>query len=118
VDHIKPHEGDERLLWDSDNWQCLCHWHHTQKTWRERLGMVITWPQNNRHWVVTACPGTTTDGLTERYPQFSIDIVAGSVYRGHAHAKRAEATWCVLEVPEDERHKNAFDVFMDAMAGS
>jgi len=24
VDHIKPHEGDYDLFWDSSNWQALC----------------------------------------------------------------------------------------------
>jgi 5-methylcytosine-specific restriction endonuclease McrA len=28
VDHIVPHRGDERLFWDSDNWQSLCKTHH------------------------------------------------------------------------------------------
>lgn len=35
VDHIVPHRGDERLFWDEDNWQPLCHKHHSQKTRRE-----------------------------------------------------------------------------------
>lgn len=24
VDHIVPHEGDQKLFWNSDNWQALC----------------------------------------------------------------------------------------------
>lgn len=28
VDHIKPHNGDMSLFWDSDNWQPLCKWCH------------------------------------------------------------------------------------------
>ncbi|UXN61724.1 HNH endonuclease signature motif containing protein [Phyllobacterium zundukense] len=24
VDHIRPHKGDDRLFWDSRNWQPLC----------------------------------------------------------------------------------------------
>ncbi len=24
VDHVVPHEGDQRLFWDEDNWQALC----------------------------------------------------------------------------------------------
>lgn len=34
VDHIKPHKGDQELLWDRDNWQSLCkpcHDRHKQK---------------------------------------------------------------------------------------
>jgi 5-methylcytosine-specific restriction protein A len=32
VDHIKPHEGDERLFWDDSNWQALCKCCHDKKT--------------------------------------------------------------------------------------
>lgn len=28
VDHIIPHEGDQSLFWDMDNWQSLCKPHH------------------------------------------------------------------------------------------
>lgn len=35
VDHIIPHRGDQRLFWDQNNWQALCHSHHSQKTARE-----------------------------------------------------------------------------------
>ena len=35
VDHIKPHRGDERLLWDENNFQALCKACHDRKTWRE-----------------------------------------------------------------------------------
>ena len=28
VDHVKPHRGDQRLFWDSTNWQSLCATHH------------------------------------------------------------------------------------------
>ena len=24
VDHIVPHEGDQTMFWDEDNWQALC----------------------------------------------------------------------------------------------
>lgn len=24
LDHIKPHDGDQTLFWDADNWQSLC----------------------------------------------------------------------------------------------
>lgn len=34
VDHIVPHRGNKKLFWDSDNWQPLCHSHHSQKTRR------------------------------------------------------------------------------------
>ena len=32
VDHIKPHRGDDRLMWDEDNWQALCKKCHDKKT--------------------------------------------------------------------------------------
>ena len=35
VDHIKPHQGDERLFWDESNWQALCKHHHDKKTAKE-----------------------------------------------------------------------------------
>src|SRR5262245_36295681 len=28
VDHIVPHRGDARLMWDQSNLQPLCRWHH------------------------------------------------------------------------------------------
>lgn len=35
VDHIKPHQGDEELFWDQNNWQSLCKHCHDQKTVKE-----------------------------------------------------------------------------------
>ena len=35
VDHIKPHQGDEELFWDQNNWQSLCKQCHDQKTAKE-----------------------------------------------------------------------------------
>ncbi len=35
VDHIIPHRGDQKLFWDTDNWQALCHSCHSKKTGRE-----------------------------------------------------------------------------------
>jgi 5-methylcytosine-specific restriction protein A len=32
VDHIIAHRGDPNLFWDQDNWQALCHRHHSMKT--------------------------------------------------------------------------------------
>jgi 5-methylcytosine-specific restriction protein A len=32
VDHIIPHQGDEGLFWDRDNWQALCRSCHSRKT--------------------------------------------------------------------------------------
>lgn len=28
VDHIIPHRGDQKLFWDTGNWQSLCKPHH------------------------------------------------------------------------------------------
>lgn len=35
VDHIVPHEGNERLFWDESNWQSLCATHHSSDKQRE-----------------------------------------------------------------------------------
>lgn len=32
VDHIQPHRGDKRLMWDEANWQPLCKRCHDKKT--------------------------------------------------------------------------------------
>ena len=37
VDHIIPHGGNERLMWDQDNWQALCLSHHGRKSRAEQL---------------------------------------------------------------------------------
>ena len=43
VDHIVPHRGDPALFWDEDNWQALCHRHHSVKTRREDHCPVYTY---------------------------------------------------------------------------
>ncbi|WP_276946606.1 HNH endonuclease signature motif containing protein [Haematobacter massiliensis] len=35
VDHVRPHRGDARLMWDQTNWQALCTPCHSRKTARE-----------------------------------------------------------------------------------
>lgn len=35
VDHVIPHRGDARLMWDRRNWQPLCRPCHSRKTARE-----------------------------------------------------------------------------------
>ena len=29
TDHVIPHRGDRALLWDRNNWQPSCGWHHS-----------------------------------------------------------------------------------------
>lgn len=42
VDHVVPHKGDQRLFWDTANWQALCKPHHDRTKQRmEKLGVVI-----------------------------------------------------------------------------
>lgn len=42
VDHIKPHRGDQVLMWDQDNWQSLCASHHNSTKQRaERRGYQV-----------------------------------------------------------------------------
>lgn len=39
VDHIVPHKGDQRLMWDEANWQPLCKLHHdSDKQKQEKAG--------------------------------------------------------------------------------
>ncbi len=41
VDHIKPHRGDERLFWDTNNWQPMCKpCHDGAKQAFERSGKI------------------------------------------------------------------------------
>jgi len=35
VDHIIATKGDSVLFWDENNWQALCHYHHSVKTAKE-----------------------------------------------------------------------------------
>jgi len=35
VDHIVPHDGDDKLFWRRSNWQALCKRCHSAKTRRE-----------------------------------------------------------------------------------
>jgi 5-methylcytosine-specific restriction enzyme A len=35
VDHVVPHRGDQRLFWDTSNWQGLCKPCHDAKTARD-----------------------------------------------------------------------------------
>ena len=32
VDHIEPHKRDQRLFWDTSNWQSMCKPCHDSKT--------------------------------------------------------------------------------------
>lgn len=41
VDHIVPHRGDQKLFWDSSNWQGLCKLHHDSTKQREELGATV-----------------------------------------------------------------------------
>lgn len=43
VDHITPHRGDERLMWDEMNWQTLCASCHSKKTATEDGGFGREW---------------------------------------------------------------------------
>jgi len=41
VDHIIPHRGDQKLFWDTANWQALCKPHHDRDKQREERGSVV-----------------------------------------------------------------------------
>ncbi len=41
VDHIEPHKGDQRLMWNKLNWQPLCaHCHNSHKQSQDRTGVL------------------------------------------------------------------------------
>lgn len=57
VDHIKPHCNDQKLFWDTNNWQSLCKVHHDSTKQRiERRGHEIGCDENgipldqHHHW--------------------------------------------------------------------
>ena len=59
VDHIIPHQGDQRLFWDTENWQSLCKLHHdSAKKREEKKGHMIGCEANGtpldplHHWNV------------------------------------------------------------------
>jgi len=55
VDHIKPHKGDPTLIYDWDNLQTLCKFHHdSHKQSEEKRGYSVKigkdgWPEDERH---------------------------------------------------------------------
>ncbi len=55
VDHIKPHRGDQKLFWDTANWQALCKpCHDSHKQQIERIGYSTEvgadgWPTDPQH---------------------------------------------------------------------
>ena len=59
VDHIVPHNGDQKLFWDRKNWQPLCKvCHDSHKQRLEKSGAVVGcdargFPiDSNHHWRV------------------------------------------------------------------
>ena len=41
VDHVIPHKGDQRLFWDTGNWQALCKRCHDSTKQIEEHGRII-----------------------------------------------------------------------------
>ena len=41
VDHVEPHRGNPRLMWDAINLQTLCHSCHSHKTGHEKQGKIL-----------------------------------------------------------------------------
>ena len=39
VDHIYPHQGNQKLFWDENNWQALCKRCHDRKTRTEDMSI-------------------------------------------------------------------------------
>jgi hypothetical protein len=57
VDHIVPHKGDQKIFWDSTNWQALCkQCHDSFKQRYEKSGTIAGCDTNgipldpNHHW--------------------------------------------------------------------
>lgn len=49
VDHRIPHRGDQKLFWDTNNWQPLCKPHHDRtKQVQEKSGIVKGTDANGR----------------------------------------------------------------------
>lgn len=55
VDHIIPHRGDQKLFWDTANWQSLCKPHHDAakqvedtKGFSSEVGLD-GWPIDQKH---------------------------------------------------------------------
>lgn len=58
VDHIVPHRGDQKLFWDTSNWQALCkQCHDSDKQRLEKSGTVAGCDLSgipidpNHHWL-------------------------------------------------------------------
>lgn len=72
VDHVIPHEGDQKLFWDRSNWQSLCKPCHdstkrlmeNDKTARHRVG-IDGWPEGVSYQQGTAHK-ITAEYLRER----------------------------------------------------
>lgn len=45
VDHVVPHKGDQRLFWDTSNWQPLCTTCHGRKTATQDSGFARRRPR-------------------------------------------------------------------------
>jgi 5-methylcytosine-specific restriction protein A len=41
IDHIQPHQGNQRLFWDQSNWQPLCKLHHDSHKQRQEHGLGL-----------------------------------------------------------------------------
>ena len=59
VDHIKPHDGDQKLFWDTRNWQPLCaSCHSGRKKWLDKRHRVEDremqqgWVTDSDGWLV------------------------------------------------------------------
>ena len=110
VDHITPHNGNQVLMWDVDNWQALCHWHHNQKTWRERMGYVIDWKQAPAVWYVCGIGyGALLSHLTTSYPDVMIHWGLG-LRATYADARATRSTWHVLAVKDGAEHQKAREI--------
>lgn len=75
VDHVVPHRGDQRLFWDSGNWQSLCTNHHSSdKQHREKRGFSSRvrndgLPSDGGHPFYAGQDASSTAGARQQPPQ-------------------------------------------------
>ena len=84
VDHIVPHKGNQSLMWNSANWQSLCHYCHTLKTISDDGGLNS---------------GASTHPEWLPVPACRVTLVTGPAGAG-------KSTWC-------RSHATASDIIID-----
>ncbi len=98
VDHIIPHRGDERLMWDEANLQSLCEPHHSEKTTQEdglgaaHASLLPKWIRIPMKPLIVVCgpphAGKTTLVRKEASPKdliLDMDVMSDELYHRPLH---------------------------------